>query len=116
MVLDRTCYRERFGDPATWSGDWRRPGRYLAGGQQQDVQEKLEVNKSMVIGMAIRGRQSSVIAAVLGVSRESVDRRLRPLGLKNLPGHVGRPPTANRKPIEIIRRCFVQLELRLVFN
>lgn len=115
MVLDRTSYQQRYGDPSSWKGDWRRHGRYLGGTQQQDVHERLETNKLMVIGMAIRGRQSSIIAAILGVSRESVDRRLRPLGLKGLPGHVGRPPSI-RRPIDVIRRVLVQLELQLVFN
>lgn len=91
--LDRSIYLNRLGDPSDWSGDWRRPGNYLHGEQQIEVQERLRTHHQMVVGMAIRGIQSSVIAAVFGVSRETVDRRLRPLGLKNAPGNVGRPAT-----------------------
>lgn len=95
LHLDRSIYRDRLGDPSTWTGDWRRPGNYLVGDQQEAVRARMGQHHAMLLGMAIRGHRSKTIAAVFCVSRESVDRRLRPLGFRNAPGQVGRP--ANRE-------------------
>jgi hypothetical protein len=92
IALDRSVYRERWGNPEEWAGDWRRPGQYLRGEQQTTVHARLQEHYRLLVGMALRGRKSATIAAVFTVSRESIDRRLRPLGLKNPPGQVGRPP------------------------
>lgn len=78
---DRDIYRERLGDPSAWAGDWRRSGRYLAKETHVVVQKRLAANRQLLIGMAIRGQTSGFIAAVLGVSREAIDTRRRPLGL-----------------------------------
>lgn len=66
-------------------------GRYLYGPDQRIVSSQLEANYDTLVAMAIRGTGSKVIAAGFGVSREAIDRRLRPLGLKNKPGVRGRP-------------------------
>lgn len=90
---DRSPYLARLGDPSTWTGDWRRRGHYLKGEQQKAASERMTELNAMIVGMAVRrALGSQALAAVLGVSRESVDRRLRPLGLKNPPGQVGKPP------------------------
>lgn len=91
MRTEATCYVERWGDPTKWDGDWRRSGNYLTKKQQAMASARLETHRRMLVGMAIRGATSRGIAAVFSVSRESVDRRLRPLGLKGQPGQVGRP-------------------------
>jgi hypothetical protein len=104
LHLDRELYRRRLGDPTTWSGDWAAPstepgdqfrtGNYLSGDRQAEVRARTLALAPMIVGLAIRGHRSSTIAAVVAVSRESVDRRLRPLGFKNAPGQVGRPARA----------------------
>lgn len=81
MNHDGTVFRERLGDPAEWTGDWRRPGNYLGGEQQQSVHARLEQNRPLMIGMMIRRQKSGVIAAVLCVSREAIDSRRREFGL-----------------------------------
>lgn len=107
LDADRSLYRNRLGDPATWTGDWNEPsgdpgdqfrtGRYLHGEQQSVIAHRLQANERMLIGLAIRHTPSKVIAAVLCVSREAVDRRLRPLGLKKAPGEgPGRPKEERR--------------------
>lgn len=106
MNHDRSIYRERLGDPSAWTGDWRRPGKYLSKEQQHATQARMRTHHRMLIGMAIRGAKSSVIAAILSVSREAVDRRLRPLGLKNAPGHFGRPP-AGRVVVQL-QACHIE--------
>ncbi|HEX2099115.1 MAG TPA: hypothetical protein VHF69_00545 [Candidatus Synoicihabitans sp.] len=91
----RNEYVERFGDPSTWSGDWRRcpNGRYLRDRQQAQVSAQLRTHEQLIIALAIRQVPSRQIGALFGVSRESIDRRLRPHALKNEPGQVGRPPS-----------------------
>ena len=106
MKYDGSVFRERLGDPATWSGNWTEPspepgdlfrtGNYLAGDKQAEVRARNLALEPMMIGLAIRGHRSGFIAAVMCVSRETVDRRLRPLGLKNAPGRVGRPRKVNK--------------------
>lgn len=96
-----SVFRNRLGDPATWTGDWSEPssesgdrfrtGNYLAGDKQAKVHARIQALEPMMIGMAIRGHRSGFIAAVMCVSRETVDRRLRPLGMKNIHGKLGRP-------------------------
>lgn len=94
----REIYLERMGDPRTWTGDWRKcpNGRYLKGEAQRQVNEQLQLHHRLIVALSIRQMPSKVIGAVFGVSREAVDRRLRPLGLKNPPGQVGRPRTRNQ--------------------
>jgi hypothetical protein len=88
---DRSIYREKYGDPRDWEGDFRaKVGRYH-GIRQAAVSALLEGQAEFIVALAVRGFRSNEIAALFGVSRESVDRRLRPLGLKNPPGQVGRP-------------------------
>jgi len=96
MILDRSIYFQRLGDPATWTGDWRRHGNYLDKARQEVIASRMRNHEAMIVGMAVRRVPSSAIAAVMCVSREAVDRRLRPLGLKNAPGQVGRPATQVR--------------------
>ena len=91
---DRSIFLKRMGNPKDWSGDWRRTGCYLNGNAQVIVQQRLSSHQMMIVGMAVRQVPSKLVAAVMGVSRESIDRRLRPLGLKNEAGQVGRPPRA----------------------
>ncbi len=91
MLIDRSDYLARLGNPSTWTGDWRRPGNYLVKERQRVVHARLREGEPTMLGMAIRGHGSQVIAAVFCVSRESIDSRLRPHGLKNAPGQVGRP-------------------------
>lgn len=89
IQIDRSIYREKYGDPSTWFSDCSaRPGDYDRGAEKA---ARLTQNEALIIGMAIRNTPSKLIAAVFCVSRESVDRRLRPLGFKNQPGCVGRP-------------------------
>jgi hypothetical protein len=102
LTLDRSLYRDRLGDPSSWAGDWSKPspeegdrfraGHYPTGDEATRVRERMTGLESLIIGMAIRRHKSAFIAAVLCVSRESVDRRLRPLGLRNAPGRLGRTP------------------------
>lgn len=81
------------GNPTDWHGDWRRPGRYLTGDEQNAAHARLIAHERMLVGMAVRQvLQSKQLAAIMGVSREAIDRRLRPLGLKNPAGKVGRAP------------------------
>lgn len=88
MILDREIYRQRWGDPSTWFSDCSaRPGRYLRGqGSQEAVSCRLQARSGLLVGMAIRRVPATVIAACLGVSREAVVKRLRPLGLNAKPG------------------------------
>ena len=51
----------------------------------------LAENCDVIIAHAIRGTPSRTIAALFGVSRECIDRRLRVAGFKNAPGVRGRP-------------------------
>lgn len=88
---DRTAYLLRMGDPQTWTDSWHHDGRYLKGEQQRAVNERMQEHQAVIVGMALRRVPSKMIAAAMGVSRESIDRRLRPLGLKNEPGKVGAP-------------------------
>lgn len=93
---DRSAYQAKYGNPAEWVGDFRaRPGRYH-GPRQPEVSALLERHRALIVGLTVRGRSSKEIAAVVGVSREAVLRRLRPLGLKNAPGQVGRPPKSRQ--------------------
>lgn len=91
ITLDRDIYLQRWGHPSSWTGDWSRKGRYLRKFDQPNIQARLTTNEPTIIGMAVRGVSSQLIAAAMGVSRESIDRRLRPMGLKNPPGQVGAP-------------------------
>lgn len=70
-----------WGDPKTWTGDWRRPGRYLSGEKRTQVNRLLSVHDRTLVAMAIRGSTNVAISAFFGVSREAVAERLRPLGL-----------------------------------
>jgi hypothetical protein len=81
IALDRGIYLERLGDPSTWSGDWRRSGKYLSKEQQTETRSRLAQNEALMVGMMVRRQPSTVIAAVLLVSREAIDSRRRPLGL-----------------------------------
>ena len=94
LALDRGIYLQRLGNPADWSGDWRRHGNYLDREQQQAVREHLERHRLLMVGMMIRRQKSTVISAVLCVSREAVDQRRRDLGL-SLPR--GNPPGVGRR-------------------
>lgn len=89
--LDRDVYVQKWGHPSSWSGDWSRKGRYLRKDEQPNIHDRLTAHKQYILGMAARMIPSQVIAAIMGVSRESIDRRLRPEGFKNPPGHVGPP-------------------------
>jgi hypothetical protein len=60
----------------------------------QLVIERLALNYDSIVAMAIRGVPSKTVAALFGVTREAIDQRLRPLGLKNPPGVRGRPPAS----------------------
>lgn len=70
-----------WGDPQTWTGDWRRTGRYLTGERRTQVNRLLTVHDRTLVAMAIRGSTNVAIAAIFSVSREAVAERLRPLGL-----------------------------------
>lgn len=98
MILDRDIYRERLGDPNEWTGDWRRPGKYLCGEQQGAVQARMQQHRLMLIGMSIRKQPSGLIAAILCVSRETVDTRRRELGLSIPRGRIcwKKPPSPDR--------------------
>jgi hypothetical protein len=91
VTLDRDVYLKRWGHPSSWTGDWSRKGRYLRKFDQPNIQARLTANEQAIIGLAVRQVPSKSIAEAMGVSRESIDRRLRPLGLKNAPGQVGPP-------------------------
>lgn len=67
--------------------------RYLYDEQNRAAMngELLLVNYTTIVAMALRGIPSKVIACGFGVSREAIDKRLRPVGLKNPPGVRGRP-------------------------
>ena len=91
ITLDRDIYLQRWGHPSSWTGDWSRKGRYLRKFDQPNIQARLTANEPTILGMSVRQVPSQLIAAAMGVSRESVDRRLRPAGLKNPPGQVGAP-------------------------
>lgn len=79
--LDRGIYLERLGDPSKWSGDWRRSGKYLTKEEQTETRSRLAQNETLMMGMMVRRMPSTIIAAVLLVSRETIDSRRRPLGL-----------------------------------
>lgn len=81
LDLDRGIYLERLGDPSKWSGDWRRPGKYLSRVEQTETRSRMAQHETLMLGMMIRRQPSTVIAAVLLVSREAIDKRRRPLGL-----------------------------------
>jgi hypothetical protein len=65
--------------------------RYLYDEDYKRTVAALHENADLIIAHAIRGTPSRVIAALFGVSREAIDRRLRPIGFKNPPGMRGRP-------------------------
>lgn len=69
---------------------------YLYDEEQKQVVQHLAQNYDMIVVQALRGLPSMMIAAAHGVSREAIDRRLRPLGLKNPPGVRGRPKSILR--------------------
>jgi hypothetical protein len=69
----------------------RPSARYLYDEDYKRTVAALAENADLIIAHAIRGTPSRVIAAIFGVSREAIDRRLRPIGLKNPPGVRGRP-------------------------
>lgn len=73
--------------------------RYLYSEEQKRVVERMAANYVYIVAQALRGTPSKVIAAGHGVSREAIDLRLRPLGLKNPPGVLGRPKGAS------VERC-----------
>ena len=80
-------------DPGTWTGDWSddaRKGNYLKRREQVETHERLNRNIGLIVAMAIRGVSTPKIGAVLGVSCESIQKRLRPQGLGN-DGRVGAP-------------------------
>jgi len=54
----------------------------------------MRINYDTIVAQALRGMPSTWIGAALGVSREAIDRRLRPLGLKNPHGVKGRPKSS----------------------
>jgi hypothetical protein len=64
---------------------------YLYADEQKRVFLQMSLNFDVIVAMALRGNPSKLIAAGFGVSREAIDRRLRPLGFKNPPGVRGRP-------------------------
>lgn len=78
-------------DPATWTGDWRNcpEGGYLSGDQQRSLTQALEANQRMIVGMALRRNTIVGISAAMGVSRESIARRLRPMGLNRFADKCG---------------------------
>lgn len=65
--------------------------RYLTGDQRR-VHFAMATNYDVIVAMSLRGNPTGLIAAGFGVTREAIDKRLRPLGLKNPPGVRGRPP------------------------
>lgn len=74
---------------ASASGDHR--SRYLYAEEQKLVCDQLALNEPHIVALALRGTPSKAIAAIYGVSREAIDKRLRRLGMKNPPGVHGRP-------------------------
>lgn len=71
-----------------------RSGNYHFDEEQKLVFAYMNANEFTIVAMALRGVPSKLIAAGFGVSREAIDKRLRPLGLKNAPSVHGRPPKA----------------------
>lgn len=82
------------------------PASVRYGDEQRVFQAAMLAIHPFIVAAALRGLPSKVIAASFGVSREAVDRQLRPLGLKNPPGVRGRPRQvvpAGKNPIVISR-------------
>ena len=90
-AFDRDVYVKRWGHPSSWTGDWSRKGRYLRANEQPEILARLTAYTQFIQGLSARSMPSQTIAAIMGVSREAVDRRLRPEGFKNRPGQVGAP-------------------------
>ena len=80
------------------------PHNYICGDQRL-LWGNLAANTDTIIVMALRGLPSKMIAASLGISREAVDQRLRPLGMKNAPGVLGRPKRSQPVAIQSIRHA-----------
>lgn len=59
----------------------REEAGYLTGEEQRRVRHRLEVNNVFILALAIEGHTAGLIAALFGVSDESVKRRLRPFKL-----------------------------------
>jgi hypothetical protein len=75
-------------------GDLSASGHYPYAEDRQRIVQSMAVNYDFIIAQAVRGVPSKLIAAGHGVSREAIDKRLRPLGLKNPPGVRGRPKSS----------------------
>jgi hypothetical protein len=69
---------------------------YHYGDEQNRIAESLAINYDYIVVLALRGFPSKAISAGMGVSREAIDRRLRPLGFKNPPGKRGAPFKSSR--------------------
>lgn len=67
---------------------------YRYGEEHRLFKATMVANYPFIIAMALRGNPTRVIAAGYGVSREAIDRKLRPLGMKNPPGVRGRPKSS----------------------
>jgi hypothetical protein len=93
IARGRDTFAERMGDPSTWTGDWRKcpEGNYLKGEEQKKVGAALAKHERMMVGMALRQIPSGTIGSFIGVSRETIGKRLRGFGLNT---KRGRPVTA----------------------
>jgi hypothetical protein len=54
--------------------------------EQQRLAAQLNLNYDLIVALALRGHACNAICAGFGVSRETIARRLRPLGFLNPPG------------------------------
>tara|TARA_R110002020_G_scaffold156948_1_gene339193 strand:- start:167 stop:508 length:342 start_codon:yes stop_codon:yes gene_type:complete len=76
-------------DPEKWSGDWKaRKGRYVSKPENVTLAAGLDLNERLLVAMAFRGATNGQIGEALGVSREAIGRRLRPLGVNTTRGGV----------------------------
>lgn len=67
------------------------PARYLYGTRQKFIRDRLRENGTWLVSQFIGGEHPRYIAASLGVSEESVRRRLRSHDLFRTGGSKGRP-------------------------
>jgi hypothetical protein len=65
--------------------------RYLYGPRQKFIRERMQEHDTWLVSQYLSGEPPNIIAASLGVSEESVRRRLRAHDLFHTGGSAGRP-------------------------
>ena len=70
--------------------------KYLLGPSQKRIRIRLKLHESWMVGRFLYGDHPSVIAMYLGVSEESVRKRLRSRDLFASRGKAGRPKKSKR--------------------